>query len=303
MPNAETATSAEPITATPSVPGSPDTVGATLERLTSLYYKKAEVWRYWHLRIEALIYVAGVFAVFVHDLPLEYPAVGLALVLVTALLAAQGEKLRDTAESLKRQHEYWQGLGIAPSKAMLAEVQVHAPGDLPREMAEILRQGLTFSSARALGPNRLLENLSESSWFTKELAAWCSARLREIFIGSVLIALIVLLVVATSVHGGTASSSVAKCVASTLAFLMSVGVMKSWLAFERYSREAGEIDSEAQRVLASGAASALDAQRLLSEYQLLRASAPAIPTWIWSRKRHQLNQIWNDLKRPNHTTA
>jgi hypothetical protein len=143
-----------------------------------------------------------------------------------------------------------------------------------------------------------LENLSESSWYTKQNARWCAAALRNLFIGSGLTALIVLLVVASSARTGATSNDVARCVASTLAFLVSVGVLKSWLAFERYARECARIDEEAERLLNAAPVTALDAHRLLSEYQLIRASAPAIPTIVWSKRRDKLNDTWNDLKRP-----
>ena len=273
--------------------------GTVLESLISLYYQKAKAWRVWHLAIEMAIYMAGIAAVFFPKLPLEYPAIGLLLVLTTALLSAKEEKLKSIAETLKRQHEYWQGLGVPPARGLLAELQVRAPGSLTKEIENLLREGLTFSSVKSCGPERALENLSESSWFTKELAAWCGDRLREVFIGSVLVAVIVLLVIASSVGAGTTSTGIAKCVASSLAFLMSVGVLRSWLAYERYSREAGEIEAEAQRLLKAAPVNAFDAQRLLAEYQLVRASAPAIPTLVWSRRRDKLNRAWNELKRPS----
>jgi hypothetical protein len=282
-------------------PAAADSAGTILENLTSLYYQKAKTWRLWHIGIEVLVYIAGIAAVFVPKLPLEYPAGGLLLVLATALISAKEEKFKGIAETLKRQHEYWQGLSIPPSRGLLAELRVRAPGTLPKETESLLREGLTFSSARPPSPERLLENLCESSWFTKELAAWCADQLRTMFIGAILIAVVVLLVIASSVGAGPTSSGVAKCVASSLAFLMSVGLLRSWLAFDRYSREAGEIEAEAQRLLNAGPVKPFDAQRLQSEYQLVRASAPAIPTLVWSKRREQLNRAWKELKCPTQT--
>ena len=89
----------------------------------------------------------------------------------------------------------------------------------------------------------------------------------------------------------------AKFVAATLLFLISVGTLRSWLAYAALSQKAGDIDGEAGRLVAAGKVDAFEAQRLLAEYQLARASAPLVPTWVWRLHRESLNKNW-ELKRP-----
>ena len=87
----------------------------------------------------------------------------------------------------------------------------------------------------------------------------------------------------------------AQCVSVTLSTLLSIGVLHSWLAFRSYSQKAEEIEAESERLSKSGA-DAFEAQRTLAEYQLMRASAPTIPTWVWNKQRDCLNKNWNELK-------
>src|SRR4051812_36777491 len=106
-------------------------VEGTLERLTNLHYDSAKVWTGWHLAIEVFIYLAGIVAVFAAWLPMEYPVVPLVLILVTLWVSARAESCKDVAESLKRQHEFWQGFGIAPSRRSLADLRARVEKCLP----------------------------------------------------------------------------------------------------------------------------------------------------------------------------
>jgi len=238
-----------PPTEASNTPANAHNEGSILEELTTLHYKRAKTWTGWHLGMEAVIYLSGVAVVFFPKLPVEYPAVALVLVLITAMVSAKAEKFKGVAETLKRRHEYWQGFGVAPSRDQLADLRLGAGRNLPPALEKLLREGLTFSSDKPSGAERVLENLSESSWFSKHLANWCSDRLGELFIAAIGLAVIVLLTVASSAGTGHAGSGVAKCVSSSLAFLMSVGVLRSCLDFSRFSREAGDIEAEAQRLL------------------------------------------------------
>jgi hypothetical protein len=279
------------------VPNKQQAVADILEQLINVHYDKAKIWTGWILIAQIVIYLAGVAAVFAPKLPLAYPAVALVLVLVNSWLSARATKFQLTAELLKRQHEYWQGFGQPPLPGQLADLRVEMGETLSEEADGLLREGLKYSSGERPGPERVLENLSESAWFSKHLAGWCSDRLSKLFVASAIVAVVILLIVATSLAGNQVGTIIAKCVSSTLTFLVSVGVLNSWLAFGRFQREAASIEAEAQRLLKHGTVVPFEAQRLLSEYQLLRASAPMIPTWVWTTRRRALNQTWDELKR------
>jgi hypothetical protein len=169
--------------------------------------------------------------------------------------------------------------------------------ELPEATDRLLREGITYSSAKGPGAARVLENLSESAWYTKHLASWCASLLRAVFLGSVGIAAALLLLSATSLSGTPVGLGAARFVAATLIFLISVGTLRSWLAYAAISQKAGGIDGEACRLLDAQTFDSFEAQRLLAEYQLARASGPLVPTWVWKLRRGTLNNNWQ-LKRP-----
>ena len=105
-----------------------------------------------------------------------------------------------------------------------------------------------------------------------------------------------LLLSATSLSGTPVGLVAAKFISATLVFLISIGTLRSWLAYAALSQKAGDLDAEAGRLLAAGKLDAFEAQRLLAEYQLARASAPLVPTWVWRLRRDTSTNF--ELKRP-----
>jgi len=268
-----------------------------IEGLVNQAYDKAKWWSGSVIGLQTTLFVAGVIAIFFSKFTLSYPWIALPLALLGAWMSGRAAKFKGMAERAKRQHEYLAGFGVAPSRGMLADLRVSLARELPEETDRLLRLGITYSSGKPPGAARVLENLCESGWFTKHLADWCACALRALFLGTVVIAVTLLLLSATSLSGTPVGIVAAKFVAATLIFLISIGTLRSWLAYAALSQKAGDIDAEASRLLAAGKLDAFEAQRLLAEYQLARASAPLVPTWVWRFRRDTLNKHW-ELKRP-----
>lgn len=270
-----------------------------IERLVNQAYHKAKWWAGAVIALQAALFLAGVAAIFFTKFTLSYPWIALPLALLAALLSGRASKFKGMAERAKRQHEYLAGFGLAPSRGMLADLRVSLGKELSAEADRLLRQGITYSSGEPPGATRVLENLCESAWFTKHLAGWCASALRALCLGTVGIAVTLLLLSATSLSGIPVGIVAAKFVAATLIFLISIGTIRSWLANAALSQKASDIDVEAGRLLTAGNPDAFEAHRLLAEYQLARSAAPLVPTWVWRLRRDFLNKNW-EIKHPQY---
>jgi hypothetical protein len=268
-----------------------------IEGLVNHAYDKAKRWAGLVILLQSILFLAGVAAIILPSFTLSYPWIALPLALVGAWMSGQAAKFKGMAEQAKRQHEYLAGFGMTPSRGILADLRVSLARELPEEADRLLCQGITYSSGKPPGAARVLENLCESGWFTKHLANWCACSLRALFLITVTIAISLLLLSATSLSGASVGIVAARFVAATLTFLISIGTIRFWLAYAALSKKAGDIDAEASRLLEAGKLDAFEAQRLLAEYQLTRASAPFVPTWVWRLRRDILNKHW-ELKRP-----
>ncbi len=280
-----------PQTASPS--GGPG--GHALEVLGTLVnraYDRAKRWAGAWLILQGMLFLGGVVAVFWPAATLSYPWVAVPLALIGVEITGRASKYKSLAETAKRHHEVVVGFGISPSRTQLADLRQSLQNEMSPEADALLKKGITYASSEPVGPRRALENLCESAWFTKHLANRCVIWVAATVIISFTIVLSLLLWSAATLGGAAGGVIAAKSVAATFTFLISVGAIRSWVAYAKLSQKAKEIDTEACRLLTTDAPSTFDVQRLLTEYQVSRASAPLIPTWVWKIHRSSMNADW-----------
>lgn len=263
-----------------------------LETLVNRAYDRAKRWAGAVLILHSTLFLAGVLAIFLPILTMKYPWLAVPLSLLGSWISARASKYKSLAEGAKRQHEYVAGFGVKPSLRELANLRQSLKKQLSPEAGALLKQGITYASEEPHGSRRALENLAESAWFTKHLAARCVHWVATTFIITLLIAISLLLWAAAEVSGTSAGAAAAKSFAATFTFLISVGLIRSWLGYSKLERKAEKIDSDAMTMLGMENPSTFEAQRLLTEYQISRASAPLIPTWIWKVHRNSMNEDW-----------
>ncbi|OJV10105.1 MAG: hypothetical protein BGO12_13675 [Verrucomicrobia bacterium 61-8] len=261
-------------------------------------YDRAKRWSTVLLSIQGFIFVGGITAIFVPQVTLSYPWIAFPLTILNTLVSAKASKLKGIADETKRKHEYFEGFGIVPSKCWLADFRVTNRGQLPDQLELLLRKGIVYSSKRLPGPERMLENLIESSWFSRHLASWCAHGLATFIVVSVIGAIALLLFLLTTLQSASGGEIAAKAIAATLLFLISLGVTRNYSSYSSFSRKSEKVDDAATELLESGKSiDRFDAYRLLADYQLARAGAPLIPTWVWRINRNHLNANWKIKKR------
>ena len=269
--------------------------GLGIEVLCSLVnraFDRAKRWAGANIILQGVLFILGVVAFFWPFLTLSYPWLAVPMTLIGAEVVRRASDFKVLAEEAKRLHELAAGFGIQPSGCQLADLRQNLKNELSAEQEALLKKGITYASAEPVGPRRTLENLCESAWFTKHLANRCAAWVQWTFIGSLVtaISLLLWLVGSHASNGGTELG--AQSIAATFTFLISVGTIVSWVEYLKLSHKAKDIDAEAERLLASETPSAFQVHCLLTEYQVARASAPLIPTWIWKLYRESLNNDW-----------
>jgi hypothetical protein len=264
-----------------------------LETLVNRAYDRAKRWAGAGMILQVVLFGAGVVAIFWPAVTLSYPWIAVPLALVGAEIARRAGTYKGLAETAKRQHEYVLGFGVKPSSGQLADLRQSLQNELSAEAHELLKKGITYASNESSGPRRALENLCESSWYTKHLASRCVMWVATTVIISLTIGVSLLLWTAGSLAATPGGLSAAKSVAASFTFLISVGSIRSWVAYAKLSQKAKDIDSEGGRLLSTESPTPFDVQRLLTEYQVSRASAPLIPTWIWKIHRSSMNADWD----------
>jgi hypothetical protein len=211
-------------------------------------------------------------------------------------MTARATNLKGRAESLKRQHEFLDGLGAAPSDRTLANLRAELPADLKPEVDRLLTEGVTYASKQPVGLKRVLENLCESAFYSRYLATLCATYLLALMLITGVAAVSFLLFCLNTLHDATTAVTAARAIAATLVFLISAGTIKSWRGYLSFSAKADQAHAEAARLLKDDEPDPCETHRVLAEYQLARAGAPMIPTLIWERHHDRLDAIWESSR-------
>jgi hypothetical protein len=266
-------------------------------RAINEYFASAKRSQTLAIAIQIFILAAGIIAVFVPELSPSYPPVAVVSAMFLAAVKFHADNAKSKAESLKRVYEFADSFGEGVAKSVLADLDVTSPRRLSQAYLTELGKGLAFSSSSTGGARRALENLQESAWWSK-----CNARVMVNVLGTivavvVVTAVIILIdvVVQPALHDGS-SQAVGRIVASTLLCIFSLNMIPAVVKFHRFASKAAEVDAECDRRLAGETIDPVSTMRLLTEYQISRASAPMIPTFIWKLRRDKLDAAWSTYK-------
>lgn len=270
---------------------------SALQTLVNSAFRRAKQWLALLFLLQAFLFAGGVIAIFYPTLTLSYPYIAFPLACAHAWIANRISKNKSVAEDCKRKLEIFDGFGRRPSSKWLANVRLAYPAKEDSAFNALLTQGITYDSDVPVSPRRVLENLAESAWFSYHLAGWCRTAITLLtFAAGVLILAIIFYFIGT-LNDIESLRAASKAVAATFVFLLSLGAVRGMLAYSSFASKADKIDDEADELAKrEGDISENDALRLLHDYQMARASAPMIPTWVWRIRRDALNKNWKIKK-------
>jgi multisubunit Na+/H+ antiporter MnhF subunit len=228
------------------------------------------------------------------------PFILAALSLVAEVCSHRSDEAKGMAQSLRRKLDLNDSMAWEVPKTELSDLLVKCSAVVKRKASQLSNEPTYFTSHKAPGAQRALENISESSWWSKHLAEKMGFTCLLALIAATLIALATLIFTIHSAAGPTLPdtlSAVARVVTALLMLTLSIGLLKLTTSYYSFSKKAGRTE-EAERLLKAGKKiSTIDALKVIAEYHIARAGAPIIPTWIWKMHRAELNAIWANLRR------
>jgi hypothetical protein len=198
--------------------------------------------------------------------------------------------VKGRAEHLKRRIEFFDGLGWPIPSVELSD-GIAKMSRRQRSRMERTADESYFASESEVGAQRLLENLRESSWWSKHLAGWMLVASSLISSTLLIGSLVALALSIAATTNSAALDSISRVVAALLTLILSLGLVKLIAGYFTFAKKSEQIENEAIGQLAK-TLSDVEAIRILQEYQIARASAPLIPDWIWRMRRPLLNGLW-----------
>jgi hypothetical protein len=228
----------------------------------------------------------------------EGVAVGLVgLALISGLARAGSDYFGSAANDVLRRLDLLDGIGRAIDPLTEADLLDDAPG-LVQRWALKEASGSYFDSQLPPSAKRLVENVLQSAWFTKRLAAdmaIAAGGLAWILVGVGTLLLIFVLVPFGRPAGNEGSAA---WVAPIIVFLIAQSPFDALRRYRKLRGGAGTIQQQAENLLRGRPVNQLRALEIASDYHTVRASAPVIPTAWYDRRRDGLNRLWAATMQP-----
>ncbi len=265
--------------------------------LCQVYFTLAKRWARFSLICKLAGFLVGVLTVLLPLVPAYAPVLVFMLAMMADWLGWRSDTHKGIAEAWLRKLDGRDSFDWAISGAELSDLLMRSPSKVDKLVIAKALSEEYFASKEPPGTRRALENLQESAWWSKHL----SERMRNYYLaGTCLLvasAVLVLLISVQAIDNKQTLSSLGRIVTSVLTLVFSLNLFRSVLGYHNFSVKAGQIEKSCENLLASQGVQESEAIKLMSEYQIARASAPLIPTWLWNRMEGELNATWKQYRR------
>ena|SRR6266496_5258477 len=130
----------------------------------------AKRWLAASLSCKLLAFVLGAVAIFLSAFSQQAPFLVATLSVTAELFMLRSDSLKGTAEAIRRKVDQQESFGWNISRAEMSDLLVKTPTKLRKKIETQNSSKPYFDSKEAPGPKRALENLRESSWWSKHLS-------------------------------------------------------------------------------------------------------------------------------------
>lgn len=262
-------------------------------------YEAAKKW-WWYARISHIVVLLiGIAVALIGDFNGNIALFLFFLMTIFSFVAQwQSDTKRRSAQRLQRLFEYSDALGIQVSNREISHIHVNLPKPVKDKLVSIPKAPFKyFSSESNQSPQRLMENLVESSFFSHFLARRTAIIFAAISLSVIIGASILMLVALNLSTSENIERTIARIVTVVLMFIISEGYVRNSYEYYRFSQRAKQIESRAENILSKNSISEIEAIMLYHEYQIARAGSPLIPTFIWEKMRTELNLRYNQYRK------
>lgn len=260
-------------------------------------YAKAKHWFNASLLCKLLGFSFAVYSVYGSVTPTYLgPLITAGFIVCAELLLWRSDGFRSVADSLHRKLDLEDSFGCKISGAELSDIIADAALN-ESEFTPPPNYGQNFfASSLPVSPQRGAANLVESAWWTKHLCSTMWRNCLWCLIVLFLLSFVLLYVSLNNVKSADEAMNTSKVVTSIIAFSFSVGLLRFTLGFFALRSAAAKAERLARDLAAKTEVPEMDAIKLWQDYQLARAKAPMVPTWVWKIRQKALNRTWSEFQ-------
>jgi hypothetical protein len=248
------------------------------------------------LLTKILVFAVGALSVWYSLVPDVAPyAVG-TLMILGELAMWKSDHLRGIAEALHRKLDHENSFGWQITQAEISDVLARTNCDLDRLSEDKETGSNFFASRREPGTERAAANLQESAWWSKHLAESMWLRCIALVVALIGISVVLLILSLNAVSNPLVMGKIGRIVTSVILLIFSLGLLRFTVGYFKFGKASESVEEAAKALASRVPVDQIAILKLWQEYQLARASAPILPTWIWRKHEKKLNELWANYR-------
>ncbi len=264
-----------------------------IEKLMQAQFELAKTWLTLAIGSGICILVIDILVIFFSQLSAVLAFVAAILVVFDAIFIWQSDRLRENAETTLRKFEMLNSLGWEISSREIANILAAAPNSV-KSAARSDEKYSYFASDKDKGAKKLLENLEESSWWSKHQAKRMSKYIGIVGIIMMFLAFASLIISLQNALSAITDEIIARIIISVIVFMFSGGYVRLAFDYHLFASQANKAEESAFQLRSKSDVLEIEAIKLLHDYQIDRANSPLIPSWLWRIMSKELNELWNE---------
>ena len=266
--------------------------GIDLKQFMQIYFDTTKKW--WGISTfsKAIAVAISSFTILFPNQTDIFAIISVLCLISHGLLQWKTDHLKGRAESLLRKFEMYDGLGWPVSQRELADLQMESSKSIKKKLSNMDTTNDYFISKEANPIPRILENLSESAWYTKHQAKRMASYLISVSVGVVILLIAAIVIVLRTPDTQAVLLDLSKGVIVVILFLFFYGYVRLAVDYKQYANAVERAEKQATDAIKDPNLTEAHAIKLLTEYQITRTNAPLLPGWLWNRMKDELNEKW-----------
>jgi hypothetical protein len=220
------------------------------------------------------------------------------LALVAAQARAIGDRYSGRANEILRRLDLHEGLGRPIDPIIAADLVDDTPPFVQR-WTRWREEDPYFGSTQPLSPRRLVENVRESSWWSKRLAGDMASAAWMLGAALAVLGILTLVAATNGLMSEDAVQSSAPWLSGGILLLISQSPLQARRRYLELRDGVERIQERAHSLLQSRQVNEIEALEIAADYHLVRQCAPVIPTAWYNHRRDTLNNLWRTRVQPS----
>jgi len=267
------------------------TTDNTLEKCKNHYFDRSESW-WWCSLVVAILTPIGAIIIELSNKSPILTFISFVIILSPALITWSREianSYYDKGSLCRRVILYNKGLGEPISVADKCEIL-----EFSKNLKIPEYEKPYYVTEKNISPAKLVDMISESSFFTKYNAGVASDYLNKIFV----FYLCVTLFIAYLCIEGTISKEATQVIAKSAFFVVALFIVNDFLLlkrkFDKLSADSNIIFRDSENLAKQSKISEYEALNLAERYNLILSISPPIPFFVYKKSRDELNKKYRE---------